>query len=261
MPTDLLRRLHAWTEGALSAAGTQLAVEEFVDAPVWFPGQRPPPGSVGHAVQRLHLFPGGPGRLPVLGVWLRDPATFDPPLGGDTLCQTGGALLAYVMSQRFDVVIEDDGEQCDLSYDDLLGLRTLMLLRRLDAGEPIEAPPAPDVGRLVAPLLAHAEAERSVRRAWLAVVRSPASTQAVVMLDTTQPDRHRALLTQALDPLLPPGVSLTVIDTADDFMAPLRSAIGRLDPVHDAGVKPAWTDRVKQRFVKPVVPVLQLDLR
>lgn len=260
MTLDLLRRLHAWTEGALSPAGTQSTVQDFVDAPVWLPGTRPPPGSSGHAVQRLHLFPGPAGALPVLGVWLQDPAGFHPPVTTPTLHQTGGAVLAYVMNQRFDVALEDSGEQCRLSYDDLLSLRALMLAQRLARGEPVEPAPTPDLGRLVAPLLAHCAAEPSVRRAWLAVVHAPTGHQAAVMLDTTQPDRHRVALTQGLDPMLPPGVSLTVFDTADVFMADLCRAMGRHEPLHDASARPGWTERMRQRFVRPAVPVIPLDV-
>jgi|GEM_PF-3042241 len=262
MTTDLLRRLQAWTEGALSSAGTQVTVMEFVNTPVWFPGARHPAANgAGHGSQRLHLFPGDPGELPTLGVWLHDPATLHPPVATPTLHQTGGALLSFVMNQRFNVVLDDHGERCLLTYDDLLSLRTLMLLRRVADGFVVEAMPPPDVSKLAAPLLAHCASEPSVRRAWLAVIHSAASTQAAVLLEATQADRHRDTLTRLLDPLLPPGVSMTVIESKDTFSADLREAIARHDPLHDATAKPGWMDRVKHRFAAPAVPVIRLDLR
>lgn len=257
MTNDLLRRLQAWTEGGLSAAGTQVAVQQFASAPVWFPGARQSPAGGGQPVQRLHLFAGDPGELPTLAVWLSDPAAAAPPFAAPTLQQTGGAVLAFVMNQRFNVVLDHQGERCLLTYDDLLGLRTLMLLGRLDDGAPASPPSPPDVSKLVAPLAAHCAAQPSIRRAWLAVVNSVASTQACVLLDTTQAERHRAALTTLLDPLLPPGVLLTVMDPQDRF----SEAIARHDPVYDAEQKAGWVDRVRQRFSRPDVPVIEMDLR
>jgi hypothetical protein len=258
MTIDLLRRLQSWTEGALSTPGTQLAVAEFATTPLWFPGARQV--SAGGAVQRLHLFPGDAGELPTLGVWLHDPATLSPPVTAPTLQATGGALLSFVMNQRFNVVLDDHGERCLLTYDDLLGLRSLMLAGRVADGVEVDAGEPPDVSRLVAPLVAHCAGEPSIRRAWLAVVQSPAGAQATVLLDTPQPDLHRAALTTLLDPLLPPGVSMTVLDAQDRHSAHLREAIARFDPLHDAAARPGWMDRMKQRFSPPVVPVIPLDL-
>ena len=262
MTIDLLRRVQAWTEGELSPGATDLMLPEFLAAPMWCPGARQPADTAsGHAVQRLHLFPGEPGELPTLAVWLTDPATHTPPVTTPMLHQTGAALLSFAMSQRFNAVLDHGGERCLLTCDDLLSLRALMQLRRLAEGQTIEPTPMPDLSRLVPALLGHCAAEPSVRRAWLAAIQSAASNQATVMLDASRADWHQASLARALEPLLPPGVSLTFLDARGDAQPDLCRAITALSPVHDRSSKPGWIDRVKQRFVTPEVPLIRVDLR
>lgn len=262
MTIDLMRRVQAWAEGELSAGATDVMLQEFLAAPIWFPGARQPGTTTsGHAVQRLHLFPGEPGELPTLAVWLTDPATHTPPLTAPTLHQTASALLSFAMNQRFNAVLDHSGERCLLTCDDLLSLRALMLLRRVAEGQAIEPTPMPDLSRLVPALLGHCAAEPSVRRAWLAAIQSVASNQATVMLDAARAQWHQAALAQALEPLLPPGVSLTVLDVHGDGHPDMRRAIAAFEPVHDRLMKPKWIDRVKQRFVTRGVPVIRVDLR
>lgn len=262
MTIDLLRRVQAWTEGELSPGATDVLLPDFLATPIWFPGARQPAATAtGHAVQRLHLFPGEPGELPTLAVWLTDPATQVPPVTAPTLHQTAAALLSFAMNQRFNAVLDRDGERCLLTCDDLLSLRALMVLRRLAEGHVVEPTPVPDLSRLVPALLGHCAAEPSVRRAWLAAIQSVASNQATVMLDAPRAEWHQAAVARALEPLLPPGVSLTVLDVRGDANADVRRAIAAFDPVHDTSSKAGWMERVKQRFVTPEVPVIRVDLR
>jgi len=258
----MLRRVQAWAEGELSPAATDMMLPEFLATPIWCPGARQPAAThSGHAVQRLHLFAGEPGELPTLAVWLTDPAAHDPPVTAPMLHQTAGALLSFAMNQRFNAVLDHGGERCLLTCDDLLSLRALMLLRRMAEGQAIERTPMPDLSRLVPALLGHCATEPSVRRAWLAAIQSTASNQATVLLDAPRMDWHQAALARALEPLLPPGVSLTVLDMRSDTHPDLRRAIAAFSPVHDRSTKPGWIGRVKQRFVTPDVPLIRVDLQ
>lgn len=261
MSLDLLRRVQAWSEGELSSGATQVLLSELLAARMWLPGARQPAaGTSGHAVQRLHFLPGDPGELPTLPVWLEDPAALSPPVTVPTLLQNGAALLAFAMSQRFNAVLASGDERCLLTCDDLLSLRALMLLDRVARGEPVERPAAPDVSRLLPALLAHCASEPAIERAWLALIHSAASTQAAVMLQAPRAEWHQAALARRLDPLLPPGVSLTVIDAQGDFNPPLRRAIAAHPPVHDTAVRPGWFERVRRRFAAAPVPVIEVDL-
>lgn len=261
MTIDLLRHVQAWTEGELSAGATQVMLPQLLAQPVWFPGARQVSGIAGgHPVQRLHLLNGEPGELSTLAVWLEDPALQSPPISAPMLHHTFAALLAFVMNQRFHAVLDQEGERCLVTYDDLLSLRTLMLLRRVADGQRVDTPLAPDVSRLVAPLLAQCAAEPAIRHAWLAVIHSAASTQVAVMIDAPRADWHLAVITRLLDPLLPPGVSLTPIDAHGDFNADVRRAVATLEPLHDVTARHSWFDRMKQRFGHPTVPVIELDL-
>ena len=262
MTIDLLRRVQAWAEGELSPQATDQMLPEFFSTPIWCPGARQPAATAAsHAVQRLHLLPGEPGELPTLAVWLTDPATHTPPVTAPVLHQTAGALLSFAMNQRFNAVLDHGGERCLLTCDDLLSLRALTLLQRMAEGQAIEPTPMPDLSRLVPALLDHCAAEPSVRRAWLAAIQSAASNQATVMLDAARMDWHQATLARTLEPLLPPGVSLTVLDVRGDANTDLRKAIAAGRPVHDRSTKLGWIHRVKQRFVTPEVPVIRVDLR
>lgn len=262
MTIDLLRRVQAWTEGALSPAATVVMLPEFVSRPVWFPGSRQAgTGGSGHGVQRLRLFPGEPGELPTLPVWLEDPAAQDPPIELPVLHHSAGALLAFAMSQRFQVVLGLQGEHCTLTYDDLLGLRALMLVNRMSEGEsPPERRAPVDLSALVPALLTYCQAQPGVRRAWLVLIASAVSEQATVMLDATRAEWHEAELARVLDPLLPPGVSLTFLEVAGNFRPEVREAIAALPPQHDAAARPGWVDRVRQKFVTAAVPVIELDV-
>lgn len=261
MTLDLLRRVQAWSEGELSAGATQVMVPDLLAAPMWLPGERlPASGSSGHSVQRLHFLPGDTGELPTLPVWLEHPATLSPPVTTPTLQQNGAALLAFAMSQRFNAVLASGGERCLLTCDDLLSLRTLMLLDRLGRGEAVEPTPAPDVSRLLPALLSHCAGEPAIERAWLAVIHSAASNQVAVMLRAPRAEWHQAAIARRLEPLLPPGVSLTVIDAQGDFNPPLRRAIEALPPVHDTTAQTGWLGRVRRRFSAPAVPVIEVDL-
>ena len=186
---------------------------------------------------------GDPGELPTLPVWLDDPASLSPPVAVPTLLQNGAALLAFAMSQRFNAVLATGDERCLLTCDDLLSLRALMVLERVARGETVERPAAPDVSRLLPGLLAHCASEPAIERAWLALIHSAASTQAAVMLQAPQAEWHQAALARRLDPLLPPGVSLTVIDAQGDFNPPLRRAIAAHPPLHDTAARPGWPTR------------------
>ncbi len=261
MTYQLLQRLQAWTEGALPAGQTDEVLAEFLDLPVWFPGTRQTlPEHPGKSLHRLHLFPGEAGSLPTLPVWLEDPAGFDPPDTAPMLQYHAGTLLVFVLTQRFNVALQDGEDLCVLRYDDLLSLRSLMLLRKLAAGEPVEPGAAPDLARLPPALQAHAAARPDIRRCWLAAIVSLAGSQAAVMLDAADAESNFGKIEALLDPLLPPGVSLTLIDAAGDFDPHIRQAIAALPPVHDAGAKPGWLSRVKQRFTPPSVPVISLDI-
>lgn len=261
MTIDLLRRVQAWTEGALSPAATALMLPEFVSRPVWFPGTRQESGNGGQPVQRLRLYPGAPGELPSLPVWLDDPARQDPPVTSGVLHQAAGALLAFAMSQRFQVILGAQGEHCTLAYDDLLSLRALMLVNRLAEGHGVpERRPAPDLSRLVAPMLDYCHGQPGVRRAWLVMIVSPFGEQATVMLEATRAEWHESELARVLDPLLPPGVSLTFLETTGSFRPEVGQAIAALPPQHDAAARQGWIDRVRQKFVPAPVPVIELDV-
>jgi len=266
MSYQLLQRLQAWTEGALPAGRTEDMLAEFLELPVWFPGTRHTlPEHPGKTMHRLHLVPGLVGSLPTLRVWLDDPAGFRPPNTEAMLQYNANTLLVFATIQRFNVALEDGKDHCFLRYDDLLSLRSLMLLSRLSAGEKLDPTPEPDLSALQAPIASHAEAAPGLHRAWLALVRSVAGNHAVVMLEATEIDAHFAILEAALDPLLPPGVSLTLVDAQDGAHPHLIPVLSKLPPLYDAGVRSGWVSRVgqrvKQRFSKPAVPVVELDIR
>lgn len=262
MTYQLLQRLQAWTEGQLSAAQADEVLGEFLELPVWFPGTRQTmPEHPGKSLHRLHLFPGEGSSLPTLPVWLDEPARFDPPDTAPMLQYHAGTLLVFAMTQRFNVALQDGDELCVLRYDDLLSLRSLMLLRRLAAGDPPEFAPPPDLSRLLPALAAYGAADPQIRRCWLALITSKAGHQATVMLEAPDAEARFEALEARLDPLLPPGVSLTLIDAAGDVDMHVRQAIAALPALHDANVKAGWISRVKQRFVAPTVPVISLDIQ
>jgi hypothetical protein len=266
---DVLPQLQAWTEGRLSARQTQRFLEVFLAQPVWFPGTRQTlPGHPGKSLHRLHLSPGPRGGLPTLPVWLADPAALDPPETGAMLQYNAAALLVFALTQRFHLRIDGggagggDAPPCVLLYEDLLNLRTLLLLRRLASGEAVDPGPVPDASKLAPPLLGYCQTRPGVSRAWLAVVSSAAGHQIVAMVEAQlSAEPHIEALERLLDPLMPPGVPLSVIDAAGNFNPGIRRAVGRFRPLHAAGpLHRQWLARLRRMVSPPVVPVVRLEI-
>lgn len=261
--TDLLQQLQAWTEGRLTPGQTQQMLTAFLDTPVWFPGTRQTlPDHPGKSIHRLHPYPGPRGGLPTLPVWFENPATSDEPDPAAMLQYNAGTLLVFVMTQRFNVRMQHGAEECVLLYDDLLNLRTLMLLRRVANKEVVEPTPVPNLTTLLPALLDHCRKEPAIQQAWIAVVSSLADNQVTVMVNAPpNAEPHLEALDKLLDPLLPPGVSLNVIDAAGNFNPEIRQAVQGFKPLHDVQAKGSWFSRLKDALLAPaVVPVVELSI-